>query len=242
MGSGFVCENGNVVGMQCFDGTSGDDGASGAEGASGDHGGFGVPVRSRAASRRGRFAKLLLTGALTAGMQDYVLALPLALLGLLDPVEATDASPSSTSPVDTFDPEGNATFPPPSEGLSIRQSCSDDGALSCGSGGSTFYLCSEGTLVDMGSVAAGTICENGVIGAAPGYDGAPGGSSSAIESAAPSDRIRGSILPLLLGGLVVGVLGPSVALPLATLGSLAAFETLAMQPAIPAVPLHQHHR
>ena len=242
MGSDFVCDNGTVVSMQCSDGTLGDDGASGADGASDDDGGSGVPVRSRAASRRGRYAKPLLTGALAAGMQDFVLALPLALLGLLDPAEAADVSPSSTSPVDTFDPEGILTSPPPSEGLSIRQSCSDDGALSCGSGGSTFYLCSEGTLVDMGSVAAGTICENGVIGAAPGYDGAPGGSSSAIESAATSHRTRGSILPLLLGGLVVGVLGPSVALPLASLGSVAAVETVAMQSAIPAVVPYQHHR
>ena len=44
--------------------------------------------------------------------------------------------------------------------------CSEDGALECGSDGSTFLICDQGAWVNMGSVAAGTSCQNGQIVAA----------------------------------------------------------------------------
>lgn len=41
--------------------------------------------------------------------------------------------------------------------------CDQDGALICGDGGNTFFLCDHGGLVDMGSVAGGTTCVDGAI-------------------------------------------------------------------------------
>ena len=42
-------------------------------------------------------------------------------------------------------------------------SCSTDGAIVCGSTGTTFYMCDHGGLIDMGSVADGTECVDGAI-------------------------------------------------------------------------------
>lgn len=42
-------------------------------------------------------------------------------------------------------------------------SCSPDGAIVCASDGLHFFMCDNGALVDMGSVAAGTTCSNGQI-------------------------------------------------------------------------------
>lgn len=44
--------------------------------------------------------------------------------------------------------------------------CSDTGIV-CSADGSSFSVCSSGRLIDMGSVAAGTICRNGAISAIP---------------------------------------------------------------------------
>ncbi|KAG6986654.1 hypothetical protein G7Y79_00074g098510 [Physcia stellaris] len=44
--------------------------------------------------------------------------------------------------------------------------CSPDGSLQCGSDGSTFMVCDQGGLINFGSVAPGTKCENGAIVAA----------------------------------------------------------------------------
>ena len=41
--------------------------------------------------------------------------------------------------------------------------CSEEGALQCESGGSDFWMCDQGAWIDMGSVAAGTTCEDGQI-------------------------------------------------------------------------------
>jgi len=41
--------------------------------------------------------------------------------------------------------------------------CTEDGALECVYGGSDFLICDQGAWVDMGSVAAGTTCQNGEI-------------------------------------------------------------------------------
>jgi hypothetical protein len=43
--------------------------------------------------------------------------------------------------------------------------CPVDGALVC-NGPNAFYLCDHGGLIDMGRVAAGTVCANGAIVAA----------------------------------------------------------------------------
>lgn len=42
-------------------------------------------------------------------------------------------------------------------------SCSPDGAIVCASDGLHFFMCDNGALVDMGSVAAGTTCSDGTI-------------------------------------------------------------------------------
>ena len=42
-------------------------------------------------------------------------------------------------------------------------SCSPDGAIVCASDGLHFFMCNNGALVDMGSVAAGTTCSDGKI-------------------------------------------------------------------------------
>lgn len=50
-------------------------------------------------------------------------------------------------------------------GAIIRQNdgaCTPDGQLQC-NGSQSFYLCTNGGLIDMGPVAAGTTCLNGVI-------------------------------------------------------------------------------
>jgi len=86
----------------------------------------------------------------------------------------------------------------------LDAACSPDGSISCGDGGNTFYMCNWGSLVDMGSVAAGDICENGNIVAAPGYDGAPGTPGSGIISRAVSNR-ENSMRALFIGGMIVGI-------------------------------------
>src|SRR5579862_4951995 len=50
-----------------------------------------------------------------------------------------------------------------STSTSTGGSCTDNGAIHCGPGGTTFYMCSNGELINMGSVAAGTHCSNGQI-------------------------------------------------------------------------------
>lgn len=42
-------------------------------------------------------------------------------------------------------------------------SCTSDGSIECTNSGSQFLMCDNGGWVDMGSVASGTICENGEI-------------------------------------------------------------------------------
>jgi hypothetical protein len=52
------------------------------------------------------------------------------------------------------------------DGQIIRQNagpCTPNGQLLC-NGENAFYLCDQGGLVDMGPVAPGTACRNGVIG------------------------------------------------------------------------------
>ena len=41
--------------------------------------------------------------------------------------------------------------------------CSPDGLLVCDDDGSTFMECDQGGLISFGSLAAGTICEDGMI-------------------------------------------------------------------------------
>ena len=198
MGSNYVCEDGVPASTQCSDDSSGDGGADSDEGAAG---------KSAASITRARGSmKFLLAAALAAGLHGYVVALPLAVLGLVCPAIAVTTSPDFADLASTSLPHANLTLP---ETLAVRTACSNNGALSCGDGGNTFFLCSEGTLVDMGNVAAGTVCENGVIVAAAGYGGAAGETTSGgIDSGAVGGRRRmGLPLLLVLGGLVVGVVG-----------------------------------
>lgn len=51
------------------------------------------------------------------------------------------------------------------DGSIIRQNdgpCTPNGSLFC-NGPNAFYMCDQGGLINMGPVAAGTKCENGVI-------------------------------------------------------------------------------
>lgn len=41
--------------------------------------------------------------------------------------------------------------------------CDQNGAIVCGDGGRTFFLCDHWGLVDMGKVADGTVCVDGAI-------------------------------------------------------------------------------
>jgi len=41
--------------------------------------------------------------------------------------------------------------------------CSPDGSIACAASGQNWFMCDQGALVDMGSVAAGTTCSNGQI-------------------------------------------------------------------------------
>ncbi len=52
------------------------------------------------------------------------------------------------------------------DGQIVRQNkgaCTPNGALFC-NGEKMFYLCDQGGLIEMGSVAPGTVCRDGVIG------------------------------------------------------------------------------
>ncbi|KAA6410457.1 MAG: hypothetical protein FRX48_05879 [Lasallia pustulata] len=178
MGSNYVCENGVPASTQCTDEASGED-APGPSPASQNAASSANAARSAAHDRRPRTraVKLLLTGALAAALRNPILALPFALLALLPPAAAvTTFSPKPSKPLTP----SNLTSPPPFAGLAVRTACSPDGALSCGSGGSSFFLCSEGQLVDMGSVAARTVCVDGGIVAAGGRGVAGGGIDNGV--------------------------------------------------------------
>ena len=43
--------------------------------------------------------------------------------------------------------------------------CGAEAKVQCHTGGDGFYVCSQGGLIDMGAVAAGTTCADGVIAA-----------------------------------------------------------------------------
>ncbi|OKL58455.1 hypothetical protein UA08_06155 [Talaromyces atroroseus] len=81
---------------------------------------------------------------------------------------STKASASTTSSTSSKDSSKavNATVAPKivSTGATEdTQACSNNGAIVCGSDGNTWSMCSQGRLANMGSVASGTICENGAI-------------------------------------------------------------------------------
>lgn len=213
MGSNYVCEDGVPASTQCEDdpssGTSGQTGAGAGAGASSNTGAaHSAAPRARSGSRP---VKLLLSAALAAALNGYVIALPVALFGLLQP--ATAALTSSLVPLSQLPPTVSASpllpaAPVGPQKLTIRTSCSNNGALSCGDGGNSFFLCSEGTLVDMGHVAAGTVCVDGGIVAAAGGAGAGAGAGAGIDSGAVGRSVG---LGLLAGGLAISALGAPMA-------------------------------
>ena len=193
MGATYVCENGVSASTQGSDETAADGAASGTVGP------IAASAYSTASRTRYRASTLLLSAILAAAMHTHLLALPFAVLGMLAAASAASTSllSSAFGLPETADPDAILTFP---ESLSPRSSCANDGALSCGSGGGTFFLCSKGVLVDMGNVTAGTVCENGVIVAAQGYGGAVG-TGAGIESAGGRTEMR---LGVLVRGLAAG--------------------------------------
>ena len=72
--------------------------------------------------------------------------------GVDPPLVTAAPAPASNSTTSTSADDGVAGAP-----------CSPDGTITCGAGGTTFYMCDHGALVAMGSVAAGTTCSNGQI-------------------------------------------------------------------------------
>jgi hypothetical protein len=72
--------------------------------------------------------------------------------GVDTPAATAAPAPASNGTTSTSADDGEAGAP-----------CSPDGTITCGAGGTTFYMCDHGALVAMGSVAAGTTCSNGQI-------------------------------------------------------------------------------
>jgi len=86
--------------------------------------------------------------------------------GVNTPAATGDPGPVPTgdsTPALAPNPATNGTTPTSADDGEAGASCSPDGAITCGAGGTTFYMCDHGTLVAMGSVAAGTTCSNGQI-------------------------------------------------------------------------------
>ena len=67
---------------------------------------------------------------------------------------AAAADPPAATVASTTASNGTAT---------AGASCSPDGSIVCASDGLHWFMCDQGQLVDMGSVAAGTTCSNGQI-------------------------------------------------------------------------------
>ena len=79
----------------------------------------------------------------------------------VDPPAATGTA-STDPPALAPTTNGTTSATTPDDGTA-GAACSPDGAITCGAGGTTFYMCDNGALVSMGSVAAGTTCSNGQI-------------------------------------------------------------------------------
>ena len=85
----------------------------------------------------------------------------------LIPTPSSSATPSSTplstSPSTSASSTSPSTAPTTTSAPAPTGPCTD-GEIICGPGGKSFYMCDHGAPVNMGSVAAGTLCKNGRIG------------------------------------------------------------------------------
>jgi len=79
-------------------------------------------------------------------------------------VLATPTPGVVTVTVDGNDPPATTGAPVTTSGNAVAgAACSPDGSITCAANGKHWFMCDQGALVDMGSVAAGTTCSNGQI-------------------------------------------------------------------------------
>ena len=68
------------------------------------------------------------------------------------------------SPATTGDLPAATNAPVATSGDAVAgAACSPDGSITCATDGQHWFMCNQGALIDMGSVAAGTTCSNGQI-------------------------------------------------------------------------------
>lgn len=80
--------------------------------------------------------------------------------------QAAPQQPAAADPGSAQTVNRSAATASASSGVMAGAACSAAGSMGCSNGGSGFMLCNNGAWTDMGSVAAGTKCENGAIVAA----------------------------------------------------------------------------